>query len=232
MMKNNLLLIWILLLWSSTLFAQKTSEDYFGAWYTVGVQHRFSDHFSLTPYAELRFYEPTSNYNLTFLSLNANYHLKNSQTLTLAYAYLDIDSVLDADNMPNTIENRIMEQYSKKHKLGALSLQHRFRLEQRFLKYTDRNEIQHRFRYRLSLKYPLNNTFFLGLREEAFVNFQDQVFHENRFYIGLGVYIKKQVQLQMGYMKHHVRKNNLNRIQVGLSIQTGSKAPKPTATPQ
>ncbi|MGJ8550079.1 DUF2490 domain-containing protein [Winogradskyella wichelsiae] len=223
---KKILTIFLILLVSTTLKAQNTTEDYLGSWYTLGLSHQFTEHFSLMPYAELRFYEPSSNYNLTFLSLNANYHIKNSQTLTLAVAYLDIDSYLGNDNTPNTIEHRIMEQYSKKHKFGSLNIQHRLRVEQRFLKYTDRNELQHRFRYRLSLKYPLNKTLFLGLTEEPFVNFQDQVFHENRFYIAIGFNLLKHTQLQMGYMKHHIRKNNLNRIQVGISIQTDSRKPK------
>ncbi|NRR90481.1 DUF2490 domain-containing protein [Winogradskyella undariae] len=229
-MKKILALFSVLFI-STVLNAQNTSEDYLGAWYTLGVNHTFTEHFSLMPYAELRFYEPTSNYNLTFLSLNANYHIKNSQTITLAAAYLDIDSYLGSDNIPNTIEHRIMEQYSKKHKLGNLSIQHRLRFEQRFLKYTDRNELQHRFRYRLSLKYPLSKTLFLGLTEEPFVNFQDQVFHENRFYAGIGFNILKHAQLQMGYLKRHAKKKNLNRIQVGISIQTDSRKPKTTLKP-
>jgi len=216
----------ILLSISTHLYAQKNTEDYLGSWYTLGLNHRFTEHFSLTPYAELRFYEPTSNYNLTFLSLNGNYHFKHNQTITIAYAYLDIDSVFDADNKPNTIEHRILEQYAKKHTLGVLNIQHRFRLEQRFLEFTDRNELQNRFRYRLNLKYNVNKMLFLSLTEEPFVNFQDQVFHENRFYIGIGFNVLKQAQLQMGFLKHHIRKNNFNRIQIGISIQTDSRKTK------
>lgn len=216
----------ILLCISTQLYAQKTPEDYLGSWYTLGLNHRFTEHFSVTPYAELRFYEPTSNYNLTFLSLNGNYHFKNNQTITVAYAYLDIDSVFDTDDIPNTIEHRMLEQYAKKHNLTILNIQHRFRLEQRFFKFSDKNEIQNRFRYRLSLKYPINKTLFLGLTEEPFVNFQDQAFHENRFYIGIGFNLLKRAQLQIGYLKHHIRKNNLNRFQIGISIQTDSRKPK------
>lgn len=218
--------ILILLSMSTQLYAQKNSEDYLGSWYTFGLNHRFTEHFSITPYAELRVYETTSNYNLTFLSINSNYHFKNNQAITIAYAYLDIDSLFDTDKTPNTIEHRIIEQYSKKHKFGVLNVQHRLRLEQRFLEFTDRHELQNRFRYRLSLTYPINKTLFLGLTEEPFVNFQDEAFHENRFYIGIGFNLLKHIQLQIGYLKHHIRKNNLNRLQIGINIQTDSRKPK------
>lgn len=213
----------ITLFLSVNLYSQDNKEDYLGTWNTFGLNHRFTEHFSLMPYAELRLYEPTSNYNLTFLSLNANYHFKNNNTLTLACAYLDIDSAFGTDNTPNTIEHRIMEQYSKRHNIGTLNVQHRFRLEQRFLKFVDKHELQNRFRYRLSLKYNINRLLFLGLTEEPFVNFENQAFHENRFYIGIGFNLIAHTQLQMGYMKHHIKKNNLNRIQVGISIQTDSR---------
>jgi len=200
------------------LFAQKTSEDYLGSWYTLGINHRFTEKISVTTYAELRFYEPISNYNLIFTSLSGNYHLKQNQTLSIAYAYLDIDSVFDEDNRPNTTENRIYEQYNYKHKLGAFNVQHRFRLEQRFLQLANKNEMQNRLRYRFSLKYNIHKTLFLAIKEEPFVNFQDQAFHENRFFIGAGFHLFKNTQLQMDYLKHHIRKKNFNRIQIGISI--------------
>ncbi|MBF8150901.1 DUF2490 domain-containing protein [Winogradskyella sp. F6397] len=230
-MKNVLYTVFIFMLFQSVLLAQKNSEDYFGAWYTLGINHRFTEQFSLTPYAELRLYKPTSNYNLTFASLNGNYHFKKNQTITVAYAYLDIDSVFDTDNVPNTIEHRILEQYAIKHNFKALNIQHRFRFEQRFLEKTAGNELQNRFRYRLSLQYPINKTVYLALKDEGFINFQDQVFHENRFFVGFGVHILKNTQLHIDYLKHHIRNNSLNRIQIGLSIKTDSRKPK-TSTAQ
>lgn len=212
-------------------FCQNPTEDYLGSWYTYGSNHRISEHFSLSPYIELRFYEPSSNYNLLFLSLRANYHFSGNQSVGLGYAHLDIDTVFEFGNDPNVFENRIFEQYTLNHSWGKLKIFHRGRLEQRFLNFVDRNELQNRFRYRIALKYNLNKTFFLLLTEEPFVNFQDQVFHENRFYVGLGLNILKNVQFSCGYLKQHIRKNNLNRIQIGFSFQTDSRKPKSTKSP-
>ncbi|WP_426430020.1 DUF2490 domain-containing protein [Winogradskyella sp. HB-48] len=210
------------------LIAQSPSENHLGSWYTYGSQHRLSEHFSLSSWAELRFYEPSSNYNLAFISLGGNYHIKNNQTIGLAYAYLDIDTVFEFDHRPNIHEHRLCEQYTISHSTSQLNIQHRARLEQRFLGFSDRNELQNRFRYRLSLKYNLNNIIFINVSEEPFVNFQDQVFHENRFYTGFGFNVTSHSQLQIGYLKQHIRKNNLNRIQVGISFTTDSRKPKPT----
>lgn len=223
-----LLTIVFLTLISINLSAQNPSENHLGSWYTYGSHHRLNERFSLNPWAELRFYEASSNYNLAYISLRGNYHLKNNQTLGLAYAYLDIDTVFEFDHQPNVHEHRVYEQYTYNQTRSKLSIQHRARFEQRFLDFSNRNELQNRFRYRLSLKYNLSNTVFINVSEEPFVNFQDQVFHENRFYTGFGFKVTSHSQLQIGYLKQHIRKNNLNRIQVGISFKTDNRKPRTT----
>ena len=209
------------------LFSQQPSENYLGSWYTFSLNHRLNQRFSINPYAELRFYEPISNYNLALLSIRGNYHLNSKSIVSIGYAFLDIDTVFEFDNLPDIKEHRINEQYIFKHNLGKIKTQHRFRLEQRFLDFRVRNEIQNRFRYRLSFKYNINKTISLVVSDEPFINFENQAFHENRFYLGIQCKVMKNSQLQLGYMKHHIRKNNLNRIRIGISIQTDSRNSDP-----
>lgn len=211
---------------SITISSQNISEDYLGSWYTYGSSHRLNERFSLNPYAELRFYEASSNYNLAFVSLRGNYHLNNNQSIGVGYAYLDIDTIFEFDNEPNVNEHRLFEQYTKSHKIKNLTVSHRGRLEQRFLDFYDREELQNRFRYKLQFKFDVDEMLFLVMSEEPFVNFQDQVFHENRFYAGLGLNVLKNSQIQLGYLKQHIRKNNLNRLIIGISITTDSREQK------
>ena len=222
----------VILTFCNTLLSQNPSEGFLGTWYTYGSNHRLSERFSLSPYGEFRFYEPSSNYNLAFISLRGNYHLNANSSLGLGYAFLDIDNVFEFDHRPNIKEHRIIEQYTYKHNWGKIKMGHRARLEQRFLDFRTRNELQTRFRYLISFKYFFNSTLFMLLSEEPFVNFQDQVFHENRFYCGLGVNILKHTQLSVGYMKQHIRKSNLNRIQVGISFQTDHRKSTTTVSQQ
>jgi hypothetical protein len=216
----------LLSLFHCQLFSQQPAENYLGSWYNFSLNHKLSERFSISPYAELRLYEPVTNFNLVFLSIHGNYHLNSKSILSVGYAFLDIDTVFEFDNLPDVKEHRINEQYLYKNTLGKFKIQHRFRLEQRFLELSNRNEIQNRFRYRLRLKYDINKTLFAALSEEPFINFENQAFHENRFYVGMGFKIIKNAQLQIGYLKQHIRKNNLNQIQIGISIQTDSRNPK------
>ena len=62
-----------------TSYSQTSTEDYLGSWYTYGSSHRLNERFSLNPYAELRFYEASSNYNLAFVSVRGNYHFKKNE---------------------------------------------------------------------------------------------------------------------------------------------------------
>ena len=216
----KIIILFIILSTSIPIVSQNTSEEFLGSWYTYQSNHRLNDRFSLSPYGELRFYEPSSNYNLAFVSLRGNYHFKSNQTLGFGYAYLDIDTVFEFDKKPNVHENRFFEQYTYNHKLGRINVSHRVRLEQRLLNFRARNELQNRFRYCLTLRYDINKTFYALLREEPFVNFQNQVFHENRLYIGVGIHIMKNSELHIGYLKQNIRDNNLNRIQIGISLKT------------
>lgn len=229
---KRLISLFIFITLQSTLYSQNPSEDFLGSWYSYSSSHRLSEQFSLAPHAELRFYEPFSNYNLVVVSLRGNYHINSKSVLGLGYAYLDIDTAFEFDDRPHLHEHRIIEQYVYNHNFGKIKLQHRGRLEQRFLEFSNKNELQNRFRYKLSFRYNLNKTFFLVIYEEPIVNFQDQVFHENRFYTGIGINILKHAQLQIGYLKHHILKTNLNRILIGISFQTDSRKPKTTASQQ
>jgi hypothetical protein len=227
---KRFIILTILLIFETLLFSQNPSEDFLGSWYTYGSNHRLSERLSLTPYVELRFYESSSNYNLAFLSFRGNYHLNSKSTVGLGYAYLDIDTVFEFDNDPNVHENRLFEQYVYKHSWGKFKIMHRGRLEHRFLDLKTRHETQHRFRYHISLKYDFNKTLFAVVSEEPFINFQDQAFHENRFYTGLGFNVSKHSQISLGYLKQHIRKNKLNRLQVGIRFQTDSRKPKTPLT--
>ncbi len=204
-------------------FAQNPSEDFLGSWYTYCSNHRLNERLSISPYGELRFYEPSSNYNLAFFSLRGTYHINQKTTIGGGYAYLDIDTVFEFDNEPNVREHRLFEQYTYSHKWSRIKIVHRAQLEQRFLTFSNRNEIQNRFRYRIGFKYDLNKVFFLKITEEPFLNFQDQAFHENRFYAGIGINVMQNATLQIGYLKQHIRKNNLNRIQIGISFSTDAR---------
>lgn len=135
-------------------------------------------------------------------------------------------------------EQRIWEQIAYKHKLGRFNINHRARIEQRFLKkvQTPTGEIArdfylNRFRYRLLANYPINKK---NIESGAwFINAFDEIFYgwgeydtfdepdQNRFSLGLGYQINSKTQLIAGGLYQLLIKSNGAKQEnnVGLLVQ-------------
>jgi hypothetical protein len=208
-------------------FAQATPEDKFGAWYMYEGNHQISDKISFKTGFQLRSFEVLDNINLLFYYTGVNYHLNEKTTLTLVYGYLDIDRSFAINGENHLYENRPYEQISYRHKLSNFTINHRLRLEHRFLNFKHSHTTQNRFRYRLGTKLNLNKTLFFNVSNELFANLEDDVFTENRFYAALGFNITNASNIQLGYLNHEINGLNLNRLQVGIFIKTDHrKKPK------
>ncbi|SKB79197.1 Protein of unknown function [Salegentibacter salinarum] len=94
-----------------------------------------------------------------------------------------------------------------------LKLNHQFRFEQRWKRdYIEDSpfKLSHRFRYKLTAYYPLNNyklinnTLFLSFYEEIFVQAGKSITYDyledNRMFLGLGYILNENIQVQVGYM--------------------------------
>ena len=221
-----LLNILVLILSMQLSFSQMTPEDKFGAWYMFDGTHKISAKFSVKTGFQLRSFEIVDNMNLLLYYTGANYELNKKVTLTLAYCYLDIDRSFDFSGENHLYENRPYEQISYKQETFKLPVNHRLRLEHRFLNFNHNHKTLHRFRYRLGTKINLNKTFFIIANEEIFANLKDQVFTENRFYVALGFNLSNSINIQLGYLNHELNKQNLNRLQMGLFIKTDLRKKK------
>lgn len=218
-MKN--ILTFLLLVFTTNLsFSQTTPKDKVGAWYMLDATHKVANKLSIKSGVQLRSFEILDNINLLFLYTGVNYHLNKKTTLTLAYCFLDIDRSFIITGESHLYENRPYEQISYKQKLFKTPIQHRLRLEQRFLNFQHTQTTLHRLRYRLGTKVKLSNTLFLNISNEIFANFKNQVFTENRLYAAIGFNISKSNNIQLGYLNHEINKLNLNRLQLGLFIKT------------
>ena len=207
--------------------AQETGEDTFGAWYMYFGTNKISDKLSIHTEAQFRYYETTGNFNQLLLRTGLNYHINENAIATLGYGYIDTDPTFeeiplqDASFDGNEIlEHRIFEQLILKNKLWEFLIEHRYRLEQRFIDNKSfRNngkDTQHRARYRIQATLPLTDTFFLNFYDEIFINLQDNAFGQNRLYAALGIHITENSSVQLGYLKNHFNSGNFDRIQIGV----------------
>ena len=108
---------------------------------------------------------------------------------------------------PLNVEKRLWEQLTLTQYSHRLKLEHRYRVEQRWLAFRDGTTgFRQRFRYRLNGFLPLNKpaiaagTVFLATYDEVFLNPRGPVFERNRLYLGVGYQFTAHFIAQAGYV--------------------------------
>lgn len=156
---------------------------------------------------------------LTYKPKNANIKF------TLGYGHVRTGVFGESDY--TTYENRIYQEALFPHQIGKrFYLTHRWRYEQRFVQDQD---FRTRYRYNLFVNIALNKpemdkgTVYLALYNELFLNGQRstgtgtvEIFDRNRLYGAVGYHIKKNLKVQLGYMRQITENWNKNQIQLSL----------------
>lgn len=191
-----------------------------GTWFVYFGNQKINDKWNIQSDFQYRDYRFLGQRNQFLARAGLGYNLKpQNHNLLLGYAYIATDAYDEFDNNTSTkIEHRIYQQYLYKNKVGANSLNHRFRLEERFFP----NEFGLRARYFISLQKPLGsktiakgNTY-LSAYNELFVDIKDPKFDRNRLYGGLGYGITESLRIETGYMIQ--AQKNITRGQLQLII--------------
>lgn len=218
-MKNTLLTI--LLFVGIIANAQDSGEDRLGSWHMYFGTNKISEKLSIHTEAQARYYEQLKNFNQLLLRTGLNYHINDRAIATLGYGFIATDGTYE--EFPDEVdskEHRIFQQFILKNNVKNVAFEHRYRLEQRFLDFGDRNDTQHRARYRLQVTVPMTKTVFLNFYDEIFINLQDEVFGQNRLYGAVGFNVFKDISLQVGYLKNHFSNAHFDRLQIGVFINT------------
>ncbi len=218
-MKIYLYLI-IVLLFQTHISAQNTGENELGTWYEITSSNRISDKLSISGSLTNWNYTFSPEYEQLILGIiGMNYHINQNVVVGIGYANDGFDSSFEDNGIPNTKENRILEQIVLKHKSNNIGLSHRFRLEQRFLEYPSEDLLKHRLRYRFKSSMPINKTIFVVAYDEIHFNLNEFDFHQNRVYVGLGAYLNKNINFQFGYARHSFKTKNFNRLSFQLNLK-------------
>ena len=110
------------------------------------------------------------------------------------------------------------QQFITKQNFNRVFLQHRYRVEERFIE----NDFKLRFRYFLSINVPLNkkiittNTFYLSAYNEIFINAQQPTFDRNRIYGAVGYGINKNLKIELGFMSQILQTTSTKQLQIVL----------------
>ncbi|MFC7357631.1 DUF2490 domain-containing protein [Jejudonia soesokkakensis] len=201
--------------------AQDTGEDQLGSWAILNGTHSLSDNAAIYTEFQYNTFEVLTNID-QFWAIGIFQHaIKNDITLGIGYGYFYTDSTFeDLEEENNFSENRLLEEIAFKHSFGKIGLQHRYRLEHRFFQEKINKTVVNRFRYRLNLKYPINSKWFIQAFDEIFINFNDDIFNQNRLFGAVGYVINDAISCQAGYMKIHLTGRNYDRLQFIVTINT------------
>ena len=219
-MKNKVLplLLFITFLAPCKLLAQ---ENQFSGWAAVFHTQRFSKHWGASFDGQFRSASHFDYLRNILLRPSINYYFDKNKMGALGYAYVTTNGRTAAGEKTFRPESRIWEQLIINTKIGKVStLQHRFRLEQRFLGNTtnlNNHFFSQRFRYFARAVLPLKHDSvftkgpFVALQNEVFVNVQNKdkvnkhFFDQNRAYAAFGYRIRKEIDAELGYMNQYTK---------------------------
>ena len=203
--------------------AQRATDRNSHVWISHLGDHRFSEHWSFHTEAHIRQAEMGVMPQQLLIRPAINFHLNQDVMFTVGYSYYYNYRYGAHPIKVGTWENNVFEQMQFTSRIGKVTLQNRFRLEQRFIAalkadttatsgYTfDKYTYQSRFRVRLMATLPLGKhakvepkSWFLCVYDELFLNFGDNArldfLNQNRISGLVGYQFNKQGNVQVGYL--------------------------------
>lgn len=193
-------------------------------WLVANGNNKLTDKLGVHTEVQVRRADFGQEWQQLLLRGGLDYHWSEALRLTAGYAFVQTWPYGQYPVKHAFPEHRIWEQALVTGKLGDATLQHRYRLEQRFIgdAATGRFEggrYENRLRYMARLNIPLSGEtiddgeLYAALYDEVFINFGEEVkyniFDQNRAYGALGYQIGPVGRVEIGYMNQLVQQRSL-----------------------
>lgn len=212
-MKIRFLMLMIVL--SIQSFSQKNET---GNWLIYFGNQKINQKLNWHNEIQYRNFDFISDNNQLLFRTGLGYNLsENNNNILLGYCFINTKKYVPNSDLKTEInEHRIYQQFITKQNFGRIFLQHRYRIEERFIE----NDFQVRFRYFLSANVPINkktidkNAIYLSVYNEIFANYDKPIFDRNRLYGALGFVINKNFKIETGFMAQSLENTNRNQFQI------------------
>jgi len=189
-----------------------------GNWFIYFGNQKINNRWNWHNEVQYRNYNLAGDLQQLLLRTGLGYNLsENNNNLLLGYGFINSQSYLpNGDTKVGNNEHRIYQQFITRQNFSGVTLQHRYRVEERILE----DDFQVRFRYLLGLNVPLNQktmgdkTIYFSAYSEIFINAQNEAFDRNRFYGALGYVINKNFRVEAGFMAQTLDNSNRNQFQI------------------
>ncbi len=196
-------------------------------WYSYFGNHKLTSRWGLHTEYQWRRADWVTSWQQSLARVGVDYKLNPGTILSGGYCHIITYPYGDFPVSHTFVEHRLWQTLTLAHQLGKLSIQHRYRLEQRWLENTSSTGEKwiylNRVRYRFLINIPLNkpviekgSLFFSGY-DEVFINFGKSsklnLLDQNRIYWALGFQFSLNSNVQLGYLNQIVVKSDGVRIE-------------------
>ncbi len=186
--------------------------DKLGSWNNINIGFKPTKQLSFFAEVEARSQLFTSNFFYREEKAGIGYNIPKK--LSLLFAMSDCRTYSSTGNFKNLQiqEFRMWEQLILNSNLNRLRIEHRYRIEQRWIN----GEYRNRFRYRINPLIPLNgktlvpHVLFASISDEVFFSDNIPYFEGNRFYAGAGYLFSRLLMLQAGFVRQYAYRKTDN----------------------
>ena len=137
----------------------------------------------------------------------------------IGYAYFRNDFSYLSEIPESFDEHRIVEDIYLDHAIGQVKVDHRARLENRFIVQNGSTDTRHWFRYMVKITYPFAGRWSADAYNEIWLNVGNEpTFAQNWLGIGLGHTFSDLFKSRIGYQRIHLDGPDFDRILIGITI--------------
>lgn len=210
----------------------RVTRENVNSWLTVSGDLRLSERWYLDYDPALRRHGPADEMQQLLLRAGLRYQATSAVRLTWGYAFVETWPYGKLPSTSRFPEHRMWEQLQLNHATGRVALNHRYRLEQRWLgrvaPENGEERVQNwvrtnRFRYRIQATLPLegktldDGEFYLTANDEVFLNWganvQYNVFDQNRIVLAVGRRFSEKLRVEIGYLDQLIEKANGRQLE-------------------
>lgn len=194
-------------------FTAKSQDSGLGNWLIYIGSKQLNEKWNLHHEVQYRNYNGIGDMEQLLIRTGLGYNIGSRSNVLLGYGYINSENFTGNGNDQFTVEeHRIYQQFITKQNIGSVSLQHRYRFEQRFVE----SNFKTRFRYFLSMNIPFKkeSKYYLSAYNEIFLNGESNVFDRNRIYGGLGYKVQKGFKIELGYMSQVFETSSRDQINI------------------
>ncbi|MFC5271217.1 DUF2490 domain-containing protein [Adhaeribacter terreus] len=205
----------------------------FNGWLSYSGDHNLSGNWGLHAEFVMRRYKLYKHPMQVMPRVGVNYNIGKNIMLTLGYAYVHTYPYGEFPASDDFPEHRSYQQFFFKGNVASLFFQHRYRIEQRWIKHAGRKDFLYtnRFRYNLRASHPFKGTtidpkeFYVAAANEVFINagknVANNIFDQNRASLLFGYRYTKELAFELGYLNQIVAQRNGFRFEHNHTLMAG-----------